>query len=80
MVTNIEKYVVDNRLRISVKPNAPRNQVLGYANGTLKVAIAAPAERNKANTEIIKFFRKLLGRDVEIVHGLHSKTKTLRIV
>jgi uncharacterized protein (TIGR00251 family) len=80
MTLSIDKYIVNNTLKIFVKPGSSANQVIGYINGTLKVAITAPAERDKANREVIKYFSHILGRKVRIVYGLHSKVKVLRIM
>jgi len=68
-------------LRILVKPNSKKNEVIGYdeGRGALKVAVKAPAEKNKANIEVVKFFSKKLKRKVRITSGLKSKEKILKI-
>ena len=78
---NLEKYIKNNSLKIVVKPNAKKNDILGYdeSRKAVKVAIAAQAEKNKANTEVIKFFSRLLKRPVQIKSGLTSKEKLLKI-
>jgi len=78
---NIEKYIKNNSLKIIVKPNAKKNEILGYdeSRKAVKVAIAAQAEKNKANLEVIKFFSKLLKKPVQIKSGLTSKEKLLKI-
>jgi len=59
---NIEKYIKNSSLKILVKPNSKKNEFLGYDENrkAVKVAIAAHAEKGKANMEVIKFFSKLL--------------------
>ena len=76
---NIEKYIKNNSLKILVKPNSKKNEILGYDENrkAVKVAIAAHAEKGKANLEVIKFFSKLLGKPVKIKSGLTSKEKLL---
>ncbi|MCX8147027.1 MAG: DUF167 domain-containing protein [Candidatus Woesearchaeota archaeon] len=71
----------DNLLKIIIKPNSPNNEIKGIdkVRNALKVNIAAPPEKGKANKEIIKFFSKLLKRKVTIVSGLKSKEKLLKI-
>ncbi len=78
---NIEKYIKNNSLKILVKPNAKKNEILGYDENrkALKVAIAAHAEKGKANMEVIKFFSKLLRKPVKIKSGLTSKEKLIKI-
>ena len=78
---NPEEYIRNNRLNIVVRPNSPKNEIAGYDENrdAVKVSIKAPAEDNKANIEIIKFFSKLTGKNVRIISGLKSKKKILEI-
>ena len=78
---NIENHIKNNRLKIIVKPNCGENQIMGFdsAKDAVKVAICAPAEDNKANIEVVKFFSKLLKKKVRIRSGLRSKEKLLQI-
>lgn len=77
----IEKYCINNRLTIHVKPNAPQTEIISgdIEKHWLKIAVHAPPEDNKANTEVIKFFSRILKKRVGIIQGLTSKTKVLRI-
>ena len=67
------------KIKILVRPNAKKDEIIGYDENrkAWRVAIAAPAEENKANLAIIKFFSKLAGKPVRILTGLKSKTKIL---
>lgn len=78
---NIKDYIKDDSLKILVKLNARKNEILGYdeSRQAIKVAVAAQAEKGKANLEIIKFFSKLLKKPVKIKSGLASKEKVLKI-
>ncbi|MEK6886956.1 MAG: DUF167 domain-containing protein [Nanoarchaeota archaeon] len=78
---NVNDYIINNKLKITVKPNSSENKIIGYddAKKSLKVAIAAKPEENKANVEIVKFFSKLLKKRVRIKSGLTSKEKLLSI-
>ena len=69
----------NNKLKILVKPNSKKNEILGYENNIVKVAIKEPADKNKANKEVIKFFSKLLKRKLRIKSGLTSREKVLEI-
>jgi len=79
---NIKEYIKNNSLKILVKPNSKKNELLGYdeSRKAVKVAIAAQAEKGKANIEVIKFFSKLLKKQVLIKSGLTSKEKVLKIL
>jgi uncharacterized protein (TIGR00251 family) len=79
---NIEQYIKNNSLTILVKPNSSKNGITGYddARAAVKVNIKAPAEDNKANIEVVKFFRKLLGREIKILSGLKGKIKILKVI
>ena len=76
----IEKYFKDNKLSIIVQPNSSKNEIKSYCNNrnALKVNIKAPAENNKANIEIIKYFSKFTKKQVKIISGLTSKKKIIR--
>lgn len=76
-VSNIIKN--KNYIKIIVKPNSNKNKIISYDRdkNELKIEISAPAEDNKANIEIIKFFRKLTGKNVRIKSGLTSKKKLI---
>ena len=69
------------RFRILVKPDCSENKLVGFdeSRNAWRVEIAAPAEDNKANIEVIKFFSKLTKKRVRIVSGLTSKEKLLSI-
>lgn len=67
--------------KIIVRPNSNKNEIVGIdeARNALRVNIAAPADKNKANREVIKFFSKLLKKKVRIVSGLKSREKLIKI-
>lgn len=67
-------------LNIKVKPNAPETKIISQAGDDLVIAVAAPAEDNKANVELIKFLTKKFGADVRIVRGLKSKNKIVKLL
>ncbi|MFH1439220.1 MAG: DUF167 domain-containing protein [Candidatus Woesearchaeota archaeon] len=77
----LTKYIKDDILKIVVKPNSNKNEITGYDDNkeAVKVNIKAPADKNKANKEVIRFFSKLLKKDVKIKAGLISKEKLLKI-
>ena len=70
-------------LRIKVIPKSGRSEMVGpMADGTLKVRIAAPPEKGKANAELRSFLARHFGvrrQDVAIVSGETSPVKQVRI-
>ena len=78
---SIEKYIKDNSLKILVKTNAPKNEIIGWDDSrkALKISVKAVPEKGKANKEIVKFLGKILKKRVFIVSGLKSKEKILKI-
>ena len=81
-MAEINNFIKDNKLKIIVKPNADKTEILGYdeSKKTVKIAIAAPADKDKANKELIRFLSKILKRNVKIKSGLRSKEKTIIFV
>ncbi len=79
---NIDDYVKDNTLTIWVKANSDKNKIMKYdkIRQAVKVDIKEPAQDNKANIEIIKYFSKLTGKKVKILRGLKSKKKVLKFI
>jgi uncharacterized protein (TIGR00251 family) len=70
-------------LTIQVQPKAKRNEVLGFAEGILRLKIAAPPVEGKANEELIRFLSKTLGTNkssITIDRGHTSKVKIVTIL
>ena len=79
---NAVKNVVDGVLvDIEVSPKSKRFEISGYNvwRDEIEVRIASVPMKGKANKEIIKEFSKLTNSRVEIVSGLKSHHKTLKI-
>jgi hypothetical protein len=78
-VTTVRNGVL---LPVKVVPGASRTAVLGEWNGRVKVAIAAPPEKGKANKALARFLAQLLKvrqRDVTVAAGHASPIKIVRI-
>ncbi|MDO8740839.1 MAG: DUF167 domain-containing protein [Candidatus Woesearchaeota archaeon] len=69
------------KIKIIAKPNSSKTEIIGYdqEKSALRLNVKAPPEENKANIEIIRFFKKLLKKDVKIIYGLKDKEKIIRI-
>ena len=64
-------------------PNAARNELAGFSEGVLRVNVAAPPVRGKANKELIAFLAQKLGLskgDLTILKGHTSRNKVISII
>ncbi len=69
------------RVKVCVKPNASRSEVIGYEDDCLVVRVAAPPREGKANKELLKILKKYFkAKKVEIVSGHTSKVKIVEVV
>ena len=77
---DISKYIKDRILKVIVKPNSPKTEVIGWDNNkqALRIAVSAVPEKGKANTELLKFLKKQTGMKCEIISGAKSREKTIR--
>ena len=69
-------------LPVKVVPGASRTRFLGEWEGRARIAVAAAAEKGKANAALASFLAKLLSvrkRDLIVVAGHTSPLKTIRI-
>ena len=67
-------------MEASVKPGS-RQFSVGWdpKAGRLRVCLTEEAERGKANAELVRGLSKALGAPVEVVRGLRSRRKLLRV-
>jgi uncharacterized protein len=70
-------------LRIKVKPNAGITEMAGRLDdGTLKINIKSPAEKGKANKEMIEFlamYFKINKKCISIISGKNERIKLIKI-
>ncbi len=70
------------RLKLRVKPGAPRSRVVGPYGDRLKIDVAAPPEDGKANAALVAFLAERLGvpRDrISVVRGGASRDKEVAV-
>lgn len=65
-------------IQVKVVPNSKGFRLRKEEKGWV-VSLTEPAERNKANIELVKRMEKLLGRRVRILRGGTSRKKVLEI-
>ncbi|KXB08413.1 hypothetical protein AKJ56_01415 [candidate division MSBL1 archaeon SCGC-AAA382N08] len=68
-------------LNLKVTPSSDSFEISGLNKwrGVIKVKVTSPAEKGKANEELLKEFKNILGKDIEIISGTRSKTKKLLV-
>jgi uncharacterized protein len=70
-------------LRVKVIPKSPKTEIVDkMADGTIKIRVAAPPEKGKANTELIKFLSRHFDApkdQITIVSGKSDPLKLIRI-
>ncbi|MBW2978441.1 DUF167 domain-containing protein [Candidatus Woesearchaeota archaeon] len=78
---SLSNYIKNNKLKIIVKPNSQKNEIIKWDNNkkALRINIKSAPEKGKANQEIIKFFSKLFKKKISITSGIKSREKTLSI-
>jgi len=67
---------------LKVVPGASRDRIAGELAGALKVAVAAPPEKGKANKAVVRLLAKALGlrvNQIEVVKGATSPNKSVLI-
>ncbi|MBN1544919.1 YggU family protein [Candidatus Woesearchaeota archaeon] len=79
-MVEISQYISNGILRVLAKPNAPKTEVIGYdeARKALRIAIAAVPDKDRANTELLKFLKKQTGKRCELIAGSRSREKKIR--
>jgi len=75
---NLTPFIQNGRLHLKSIPNAKRTQ-LKEENGMLKLYLHAPPEKDKANKELMAFFKKEYGLAVEIHSGMKSREKVIAL-
>lgn len=70
------------RIRVWVQPGAKRTEVVGMHGDALKLRVAAPPEKGRANEAAGAALADLLGvraSDVTLVSGTTSRSKTFEV-
>ncbi|MBT3835657.1 DUF167 domain-containing protein [Candidatus Woesearchaeota archaeon] len=76
---DIQKHIFNHLLSIKVIPNASQTKLI-EENNQLKLYLSAIPDKNKANIQLLKFFKKEFKLKVEIKSGARSRNKVLRIL
>ena len=79
---DITQHIINNTLKIIAKPNSSKTEVIGWDENrqVLRVAVAAVPDKDRANTELLKFLKKQTGMKCELVSGAKSREKKIRFM
>ena len=70
------------RIAVWVQPDSSRNDILGFEEGVLRLKIAAPPVKGKANRELVKFLSDIFGvskSSLTIEKGMTGRRKVIGI-
>lgn len=69
-------------IQVKVLPKTGRDDICGFASGTLKIRVSAPPIEGRANEKLIELMSGTIGvprSDITIIKGRTSRQKTIRI-
>ena len=75
---DISNHIKNNLLKLKVIPNSSKSQFIEKDN-QLRLYLKSPPEKDKANHELLKFFKKQYNLKVEFKSGKKSREKVLKI-
>ena len=78
----VEPAAGGSYLRVRVVPRARETRLDGLRGEAARLRVAAPPAGGRANALVLGFLGDVLGlraRDLEIVRGLRSRDKTVRV-
>lgn len=70
-------------IQIHISPNASKNELIGWQGNAVKIKIAAPPEKGKANKELIKFLSKkwdIAQSNIQILKGTTNRRKIVEFI
>ena len=69
-------------ITVKVVPNASRDRIVGPLGDALKIQVAAPPERGRANAAVERLLAKALGvkqKDVSVARGMSNPRKVVLV-
>ncbi|RJQ19013.1 DUF167 domain-containing protein [Candidatus Woesearchaeota archaeon] len=81
VIDEFKKEIAKGRVLVRVRPNVRESCLAGFDDGrkVWLLDIAAPAEDNQANVEVVRFLSRMIGSRVRIRSGLTSKQKYVEL-
>lgn len=68
---------------VLVKPRSSKNDIIKNDDGSYTIFVTKVPQKGQVNKEIIKMFSRYFHKpqmDFEIISGIHSKKKTIRVL
>ncbi len=72
----------ETRISVRVQPSASKNEVVDFAGDVLRIKVAVPPVRDKANKELLAFLSHVLGvskSQISVIKGHTSRNKIIAI-
>ncbi len=72
----------ETRISVRVQPSASKNEVVDFVGDVLRIKVAAPPVRDKANKELLAFLSHVLGvskSQISVIKGHTSRNKIIAI-
>jgi len=66
-------------IKVKVKSQSGKQEIKKISEKEYIISLKKPAEDNKANIELIKFLGKYFNKNINIIKGLKSKNKIVKI-
>lgn len=69
-------------IRLKVVPSSSRDQIVGWLGDSLKIKVAAPPEKGKANQAVIQLLARTMGIEpsaIRVVSGESTPNKIVEI-
>jgi len=76
---DLNKHIIKGKINVRVTPHSGRSELV-EDEGKLRLYLKSAPEKNKANLEFIKFFKKSFKISVRIKAGETSREKVLEIL
>ncbi len=76
---NIHQHIKNGLISLRAIPHAKQGQAV-EEEGILKIYLTSIPDKNKANVELIKFFKKEFKLKVRIKSGMKSREKVVEIM
>ncbi len=80
VLMNLSQHIEKGMLKLKVVPNSVQTKLIEDEQGQLKLYLQAVPDKNKANTQLIKFFKKEFGLKIRIKSGTKSREKVLMVL
>jgi uncharacterized protein (TIGR00251 family) len=67
------------KIEVKVQPNSGREEIKKISDSEYKIFLKKPAEKNKANIELLKLLKKHFKTEVKLLSGKTSKKKIVEV-